>query len=278
MRFIKAFPIVAIAASLACPAAFGAGAQDTDQALRAAIAGPQRTPEKAARDRYRHPRRTLEFFGIRPDMTVVELLPEGGWYTEILAPFLHDRGHLVEAGFPLDSQSSGRARAAANLTRQLASDPGVYGNVKRVFFDPPSKAKLGPPGSADMVLTFRNLHNWQSAGVLKQVFESAYAVLKPGGIFGVTEHRAKPDETDPAKTAKRGRMPPAYVIKLAKKVGFELSGQSEINANPKDTKDYPKGVWTLPPTYRLGDKDHARYAAIGESDRMTLRFVKPASM
>lgn len=275
MRFVKAFSIAVIAASLAGPAAFGAGAPTTDQALRAAIAGPQRTPEKAARDRYRHPRRTLEFFGIRPDMTVVELLPEGGWYTEILAPFLHDHGHLIEAGFPLDSQSPARARAAANLTRQLASDPGVYGNVERVFFDPPERAKLGPPASVDMVLTFRNLHNWQSAGVLKQVFASAYDVLKPGGIFGVVEHRARPDEKDPAKTARRGRMPPQYVVDLAREAGFELAAESEINANPKDTKDYPKGVWTLPPTYRLGEKNHARYAAIGESDRMTLRFVKP---
>jgi predicted methyltransferase len=270
---LTTLPLLLSAAIVAFPAV-AATVPDTDAGLRAAIDGPQRSAAHKARDRYRHPRETLEFFGIRPDMTVIELWPEGGWYTEILAPFLHDNGQLIEAGFPTDSHSSSHARMAAALTRQLASNPKIYGNVKRVYFEPPRRAVLGPPDSADLVLTFRNLHNWQRAGVLKQVFTAAYRVLKPGGVFGVVEHRAKPG-AKVTESARSGYMPVPYVIDVAGEVGFKLAAQSEINANPKDTKDYPDGVWTLPPTYRLGDKDKAKYAAIGESDRMTLRFVKP---
>ena len=243
----------------------------TDAALTAALKGSWREPANAARDQYRHPRETLEFFGLKPDMTVVQLWPGGGWYTEILAPVLRDHGMLIDAAVPT------KGDAESDTTRQylakLAADKAVYGKVKVIDFTPPSKLDLGTDGSADMVLTFRNLHNWQGRDQLDNVFQAAFKVLKHGGVFGVVEHRAAPGKTVD-QTFKSGYMPVDYVIREAEKAGFKLAGQSEINANPKDTKDYPKGVWTLPPTYTLGDEDKAKYAAIGESDRMTLKFVK----
>ena len=165
-------------------------------------------------------------------------------------------------------------RSTVRYLAKLKAAPAVYGKVKAVDFAPPSKMDIGPEGSADMVLTFRNLHNWQGRGQLDKVFQAAFKVLKHGGVFGVVEHRAASGKTVD-ETFKSGYMPVDYVIQEAEKVGFKLAGQSEINANPKDSKDYPHGVWTLPPTYTLGDTDRAKYAAIGESDRMTLKFVKP---
>jgi predicted methyltransferase len=244
----------------------------TDAALTQALKGSWRAPANAARDQYRHPRETLEFFGLKPDMTVVQLWPGNGWYTEILAPVLRDHGQLIDAAVPAkgDSESDGTVKYLA----KLKATPAVYDKVKVVDFMPPAKMDLGAPGSADMVLTFRNLHNWQGQGQLDAVFVSAFKVLKHGGVFGVVEHRAPAGKTVD-ETFKTGYMPVDYVVQEAEKAGFRLVGQSEINANPKDTKDYPKGVWTLPPTYRLGDQDKAKYAAIGESDRMTLKFTKP---
>ncbi|HEY1772320.1 MAG TPA: methyltransferase [Gammaproteobacteria bacterium] len=243
-----------------------------DAALNKAIAGSWRDPANVARDKYRHPRETLEFFGLTPNMTVVQLWPGNGWYTEILAPVLSEHGQLIDAAVPPkgDSESDNTVRYLA----KLKATPSVYGKVRVVDFMPPAKMDLGAPESADMVLTFRNLHNWQGQGQLDAVFAAAFKVLKHGGVFGVAEHRAPAGKTVD-ETFQTGYMPVDYVIQEAEKAGFKLAGRSEINANPKDTKDYPKGVWTLPPTYRLGDKDKAKYAAIGESDRMTLRFVKP---
>lgn len=243
-----------------------------DAALTQALAGSWRDPANAARDKYRHPRETLEFFGLRPDMTVVQLWPGNGWYTEVLAPVLRDHGQLIDAAVPPKGESE-----SDNTVRYLAklkATPAVYGKVKVVDFAPPSKMDLGPEGSADMVLTFRNLHNWQGRGQLDNVFQTAFKVLKHGGVFGVVEHRAPAGKTVDA-VFKTGYMPVDYVIQEAEKAGFKLAGQSEVNANPKDSKDYPQGVWTLPPTYTLGDEDRAKYAAIGESDRMSLKFVKP---
>jgi len=243
-----------------------------DAALTQALKGPWRTPAQAARDQYRHPRETLEFFGLKPDMTVVELWPGSGWYTEILAPVLKDHGHLIAAATPVSLDTPGEGTQP--YLDMLAANKAAFGDVKEVDFLPPSKMDLGPEGSADMVLTFRNLHNWQGNGELDDVFKAAFKVLKHGGVLGVEEHRATAGKTVD-QTFKSGYMPVDYVIAEAQKAGFKLVAQSEVNANPKDTKDYPKGVWTLPPTYTLGDKDRAKYAAIGESDRMTLKFMKP---
>jgi predicted methyltransferase len=243
-----------------------------DHALDLALQGSWRDPANVARDQYRHPKQTLEFFGLNSRMTVVQLWPGTGWYTQILAPVLRDHGQLIDAVVPAkgDAESDGTVKYLA----MLKSNPQIYSKVKVVEFSPPTKMDLGPDGSADMVLTFRNLHNWQARGQLDHVFQSAFKVLKHGGVLGVVEHRAAAGKRV-GEVFKTGYMPTDYVIQEAEKAGFKLTGQSEINANPKDTKDYPKGVWTLPPTFATGDVDHARYQAIGESDRMTLKFVKP---
>ena len=263
----SALTFSAIAAPLLAPDSSG-----IDAALTQALQGSWRDPTNAARDQYRHPRQTLEFFGLTPSMTVVQLWAGSGWYTELLAPVLKDHGQLIDAVVPAkgDSESDGTVRYLA----KLKADPGVYGKVKVVDFSPPAKLDIGADGTADMVLTFRNLHNWQSRSQLDNVFQAAFKVLKHGGVFGVVEHRAAAGKTVD-QVFKTGYMPVDYVIQEAEKAGFKLAGQSEANANAKDTKDYPNGVWTLPPTYTLGDKDRAKYTAIGESDRMTLKFVKP---
>ncbi len=252
-----------------------AGIAQADNALQKAVAGSWRSPAHKARDRYRHPEQTLEFFGIKPDMTVIELEPGGGWYTEILAPYLNDQGHLIEAVPPADTASGFMRRARESFEKKMAADPAIYGKVKLVDFAPPKQLKLGPDGSADMVLTFRNLHNWEHEGALEAVFKAAFAVLKPGGVFGVVAHRAKPGSDAMTSAVKLHRMPEAYVKQLAEKVGFKLAGSGEINANPKD--DRTLNIHMLPPSLEGPAKDHKRMRAIGESDRMTLRFVKPAA-
>ena len=259
------------AAALAAPQV-ASDTSGSDAAISQALKGSWRTPAQVARDQYRHPRETLEFFGLTPSMTVVELWPGSGWYSEILAPVLKDHGHFIAATVPAALDTPGES--TRDYLAMLASHNAEFGAVQDLDFLPPSKLDLGPEGSADMVLTFRNLHNWQGNGELDHVFQAAFKVLKHGGVFGVVEHRAPAGKTV-EQTFKSGYMPVDYVVQEAQKAGFRLAGQSEVNANPKDTKDYPKGVWTLPPTYTLGDKDHAKYAAIGESDRMTLKFVKP---
>jgi predicted methyltransferase len=270
-------PALLLSTALLATAAFAApaAAPDTngvDAALSQTLKGSGRDPANAARDQYRHPRETLEFFGLKPDMTVVELWPGGGWYTEILAPVLKDHGQLIAASLP--ESDPGEGAQASRYLAKLKADPAMYGKVKVITFDPPGKMDLGPDGSADMVLTFRNLHNWQNAGQMDKALAAAFKVLKHGGVLGVEEHRAAAGKSVD-QTSHFGYMPMDYVIQQAQQAGFKLVGQSEVNANPKDTKDYSKGVWTLPPTYALGDKDRGKYAAIGESDRMTLKFMKP---
>lgn len=250
-------------------------AQSAQARIDAAVAGEQRTPASVARDVYRHPAATLGFFGLEPEHTVVELWPGGGWYTEILAPVLAGEGRLIAANFPRDIPNEGIARMARAFADKLAADPDVYGEVETVPFMPPAQTCLGEAGSADLVLTFRNLHNWLASDALDTVFASAYAVLREGGVLGVVEHRAAPD-TSVEAMKKSGYVTEDYAIERAQAAGFRLVARSEVNANPRDTKDYPDGVWTLPPTLRLGERDRARYTAIGESDRMTLRFEKPA--
>jgi predicted methyltransferase len=246
--------------------------QMTAQRIGDVLKGAWRPDADKARDTYRHPAKTLGFFDIRPDMTVIEIVPGGGWYARILAPLLRQNGQYIAAVF---SPISGKynAKQYQSLKKLFASAPKVFDKASIIQVDPKTP-NLGAPDSADMVLTFRNVHNWVQAGTQQAMFKAFYRVLKPGGVLGVVDHRAAPDTTlDAAKGS--GYLPQNYVIKLATDAGFKVSASSEINANPKDTKDYPKGVWTLPPTLTLGDKDKAKYEAIGESDRMTLRFVKP---
>jgi predicted methyltransferase len=243
-----------------------------DPALRAAVDSSARSSENKARDRYRHPLQTLTFFGIRSNMTVVELWPFGGWYTEILAPYLRDHGVLYEAA--MDPASTNREDVELNsqLKAMFAANPQLFDKV-RLSVLAPGKMQIAPDGTADMVLTFRNIHNWVWAGMEKGVFAAAFRALKPGGILGVVEHRSNDPDAAPAKG--QGYVGEQYAIRLIESAGFKLVARSNINRNPKDTKNYPKGVWTLPPTYAEGDKDRAKYAAIGESDRFTLKFIKP---
>ena len=255
---------------------FGTTAQADDAALHAAVTGAHRTPAYAARDAARHPEATLAFFGIKPTQTVVELVPGGGWWTEILAPYLREKGKLVEAGSDPDG-SEGARRSAARFKAKLDAVPALYDRAKLGVFDAENgKFDLGAPGSADMVLTFRNIHNWVPMGEDKTraAFTAMFTVLKRGGVLGVEEHRLPASRTQDPK-AESGYLQEALVIRLAESVGFKLAGRSEVNANPKDTADYPDGVWTLPPTYAKKDVDRAKYEAIGESDRMTLKFIKP---
>jgi predicted methyltransferase len=237
----------------------------------AAIANPARSEANKARDKYRHPAETLTYFGIKPTMTVVEIAPSAGWYTEILAPFLNEKGQYIgAAGNPATSEAA--AAGVKKFKDKLAADPAT--NKAKVSAFGKGSYDIAPAGSADAVLTFRNVHNWHMAGFDAEAFKAFYSALKPGGILGIEEHRlpeGKPDEL--MKTS--GYMKTSYVRKLAEAAGFKYVGSSEINANPKDTKDYPKGVWTLPPNFAEKDVDKAKYAAIGESDRMTLKFVKP---
>lgn len=235
------------------------------------LGGAWRSEANKARDTWRHPKESLTFFGVAPGQTVVEITPGGGWYTEILAPWLKGSGTYV-AALAAPNSSEYAKRGAEAFRAKLAGDAERYGETQVVEFDPAAPA-LGPAGSADVVLTFRNVHNWRDNA--PAMFKAFFEVLKPGGTLGVVDHRAAVG-TDLAADRQSGYVPQDYVIRLATEAGFELAAQSEINANPKDTKDYEKGVWTLPPTLTLGDVDREKYQAIGESDRMTLKFVKPA--
>jgi predicted methyltransferase len=242
-----------------------------DTAIAAAVGAPTRTEANRARDEWRHPRETLGFFGVKPEDTVVEIWPGGGWYTEILAPLLRERGTYYAA-------ANGNGLNGAKAL--MAKDPALYGNTRLASFPtgrPGADQPAVPDGTADVVLTFRNVHNWimpaQPFG--EEAFRQMFAMLKPGGTLGVVEHRLD-ESADPALEKKSGYIKVSTVRRLAEGAGFRLAAQSEINANPADTKDHPNGVWSLPPSLRGGDKDRERFLAIGESDRMTLRFVKPA--
>ncbi|MBV6417941.1 MAG: hypothetical protein CMLOHMNK_02720 [Steroidobacteraceae bacterium] len=238
------------------------------------LAGDQRSDADRARDPYRHPKETLLFFGIRPEQTVVEIWPGGGWYTEIIAPLVAAKGKFYAAQVVPNPGSKGTTAALAAYADKLAARPDLYGNVTVTALGPGSTADIAPPGSADLVVTFRNIHNWLGRDFAPQAFAAMYKALKPGGVLGVVEHRADPaSPVDPK--AKSGYVNEAYAIRMIEAAGFRLVAKSEVNANPKDTKDYEKGVWTLPPTYAMGDTDRAKFAAIGESDRFTLKFIKP---
>lgn len=233
-----------------------------------------RAEENKKRDQYRHPLETLGFFGITPEMTVIEISPGAGWYMEILAPYLAAKGHYIAAVLPADPSNAYFAEMHKKTTTWLQDRPEVSARVHTTEFAPPAKVDLAPEGTADMVVTFRNVHNWMTNNGEQAAFKAFFKALKPGGVLGVVEHRANAKAKRDPK-AKSGYVREADVIRLAERAGFKLEAKSEINANAKDTKDHPEGVWTLPPTLRLKEKDQAKYLEIGESDRMTLKFVKP---
>ena len=266
------------ASAASAPEAAPAAAADTSAAsLEAAVAGTWRDPANIARDPSRHPAQTLGFFGIGPGDTVVEITPGGGWYAEILAPYLRDGGQYIAAAVDPAALPEGRgrdyqARSRSGLEAKFAAAPAQFDRAQVVGYDP-ANPTFGPAGSADAVLTFRNVHNWRSDGKAEGMFRGFFNVLKPGGVLGVVEHRAAADVPADDESGYVGQ---SQVIAMAEAAGFKLDAQSEANANPRDTKDHPNGVWTLPPGGRHDAADAARYQAIGESDRMTLRFVKPA--
>ncbi|WP_339618123.1 methyltransferase [uncultured Gilvimarinus sp.] len=258
--------------------AVSAIAHDTDnEKLNQALHSDYRS-DTAARDEYRHPAETLSFFGVEPDMTVVEIWPGGGWYTDILAAYLRDSGTFYAAHFNPNSDVAYFKRSREAFGKKMAEHPERYDQVKLSVFNPPDQYDIAPVGSADAVLTFRNAHNWYMNGGgekrLLAAFSSFYRALKPGGVLGVVDHRL-PEDRDDAEQQTSGYIKQSVIESVAKQAGFVLADTSDINANPKDTANHEKGVWTLPPSYRLGDVDRAKYQAIGESDRMTLKFVKP---
>ncbi|MGH8127078.1 MAG: class I SAM-dependent methyltransferase [Gammaproteobacteria bacterium] len=260
---------------LALPLAHAANMAPANPTLQQAVNGSWRTPAYVKRDKYRHPVQVLEFFGIKPDMTVVELEPAGGWWTEFLAPYLKADGHLIEAVPPANAHSRSRTRFEA----KLKAKPQLYSKVTLVNFAPPKVVDLGPPNSADMVLTFRNLHDWvnEDNGAGKAVFAAAFKVLKPGGVFGFTDHRALPFANARQSSKALHRLTEDFVIQMGLDAGFQLAGVSQINANPKDPMTI--NVHSLPPDLDHGDTaaQKKKYMAIGESDVMTLKFVKPAT-
>lgn len=242
--------------------------------IEEAVASEYRSAENRTRDIYRHPVETLKFFGVEPNMTVVEIAPGAGWYMEILAPFIAPNGKYY-AAVPPDSAGSYMPRLRAKINDWLAKYPELQAKVNLTVFDPKSGAEIAPEGTVDRVLTFRNVHGWVSNGSEREAFAAFYKALKPGGVLGVVEHRISPKGKYDA-TVKSGYMSEDHVIRLAKAAGFKLDARSEINKNPKDNGNHPNGVWSLPPSLRGGEENREAFLAIGESDRMTLRFVKPA--
>jgi len=255
-----------IAAVLAAPA-------QAQEGLAKWLSAPHRSERNVVRDPYRHPVETLAFFGVRPDSIVVEILPgSGGYYMELLAPYLAEKGRYVAANRD-ETAVSPYKEDHQKLLDRLKAEPALYGKVFVTKFNA-GRHEIAPPGSADFVLTFRNLHNWIERGEAEASLRTFYQALKPGGVLGVVDHRGRSDLSQEAQM-KSGYVREDYAVALIEKAGFKLAGRSEVNANAKDTKDHPEGVWTLPPTYRLKDQDRAKYAAIGESDRFTLKFIRP---
>jgi predicted methyltransferase len=254
---------------------FAMDAQLTSK-IETALQGEHRSDKNKARNKYRHPVETLTFFGLEPEMTVLEIAPGGGWYTEIIAPAMRDTGVYISGSYDVqvEGQPKYRYRQHKALLSQIVDQPELYGQIKVASYSPPQSRDLWQEDSVDMVLTFRSSHGWVGAGLIDDVYSDFFKVVKPGGTLGVVQHRA-PDGGDAIVWAKQGYVPEARVIQAAEKAGFVLDGKSEINANPKDLKDHEEGVWRLPPTLALGDEDREKYLAIGESDRMTIRFKKP---
>jgi predicted methyltransferase len=270
-----------VAAAVLAGAPIAPQAQDSGAAaLDAALAGAHRSEANRARDRYRHPKETLEFFGLRPDMTVVEIWPGGGWYTDVLAPVLRERGKLYVAQYGSKPPFPYQQREMDTLAGKMRAAPDLYRSVTPTALGLfTNELEIAPPGTVDLVVTFRNVHNWFQEGygppnAAELAFRAMFAALKPGGVLGVVDHRwPDPKTEDPG--ARNGYVSEERVTLYAEAAGFELAGRSDVNRNPRDTHDYPEGVWTLPPDLALGDRDRDKYLAIGESDRLTLKFVKP---
>jgi predicted methyltransferase len=245
-------------------------------AIQAAIKGKHRKPDAAQRDKHRHPAETLEFFGFKPTMTVLDFGPGDGWYTELLAPVLVKSGKYIgtspDPNGPPDQRSTFYAQ---RFQAFLQKAPEIYGKAQMVVIDY-KNPKLGQDGTVDLVLLMREAHGLHEDGVLAPWLSEIHRALKLGGVLGIEQHRAAPD-ANPDDSAKKGYLPEKWLVNQVEAAGFKLAAKSEINANPKDTKDYPEGVWTLPPTLAMKDKDRDKYTAIGESDRMTLKFVKIAA-
>ena len=249
--------------------------QEDNLLLQQAIDSSHRSQESKKRDQFRHPLETLRFFEVDPDMTVVELWPGGkGWYTEILAPYLKENGKLFVAHFSPDSEKAYFVKNLKKFKEKTSATPEIYEDIVLTILQPPQSVTIAPSQSVDRVLTFRNFHNWMKNDKIINVLSAAYSALKPGGILGIVEHRALSGEEQDPK-ALSGYVKESHVITLAEKVGFKFSGKSEVNANPKDTTQHPEGVWSLPPSLRLKNQDRDKYLSIGESDRMTLKFLKP---
>lgn len=271
VRFIFA-TLIAVSTTLSSTAfADGHASFDWDAALN----GDHRSEANKARDQYRHPKETLEFFGLTPTMTVVEVSPGGGWYSEVLAPLLAPHGQLIAGHGTVNGSAYGR-RSLGGYLQKLGKNNDLYGSVIVDSMAPPETPLSVADNSVDMALVFRNVHSWLNAGSAEASLAEIARVLKPGGVLGIVQHRGA--EGTPLDVSKRtAYVPESLVISMAAAAGLELDGSSEINANAKDTKDYPRGVWTLPPSYREGDNNRDKYTAIGESDRMTLRFKKPGA-
>ncbi len=265
-----------VATSFSLPDVDCASAEVNEAALVAAADGPHRTAANRARNAARHPAKTLAFFQVKPSSKVLELWPGGGWYTEVLAPYLRQCGELHVTNFDPNGPDEYPYTVGKRYDAKLKSAPAIYHFVQPHLVTAPDLGEIVPPGSVDVVVTFRNNHGWIRDGYQDKVYAAAFSALKPGGVLGVVQHRG-PEGFAPEKAGDTGYVDEAVIISAAESAGFVLEEKSEINANPKDTKDYEKGVWTLPPALRLGDQDRAKYEAIGESDRMTLRFRKPAA-
>jgi predicted methyltransferase len=274
MKLLSTSLVLILLAAVTGCASQTAGRSSSLPELDPMLQGAHRSAEQRTRDPYRHPKETLEFFGLRTDMTVVEVWPGNGWYTEILAPLLRDRGTLYAA--QIDPAGGEYAKATADAFRaKLASRPDLYGKViVTTLAPPPSKETIAPAGTVDMIVTFRNLHNWMMFGWQREALKSMYAALKPGGVLGVVEHRGNPTVPQDPRAAS-GYVNEDYAIQLIEGAGFKLVDKSQINANPRDTKDYERGVWALPPNYANGATERQRFEQIGESDRFTLKFIKP---
>jgi predicted methyltransferase len=268
--------VTAAAVLLGLNSGLAAAALDktTAAALDAALSGDHRSAENRARDVYRKPREVLDFLGLRSDMTVVELSPGTGWYTQVLAPALKDNGRYYAANYGLAATSAYARGNFGKFMTMLSAHPDLYGKVNVTQFQLPYETGVAPRGSADMVLTFRNVHNWAAGDYGALAFRVMFDTLKPGGVLGIVDHRW-PDPKTEDPLAKNGYISEERTIALAEAAGFKLAARSEVLRNPKDDHDHPEGVWTLPPVLRLGDKDREQYLAIGESDRFLLKFVKP---
>jgi len=273
IKTVSKLSVVTLAATVVLTAC-GVNDSGSQAKLPDVTTGDHRPADEVARDRFRNPQATLEFFGLQPSSKVVELWPSGGWYTKVIAPAVRDSGVYYAAHFDPESKIEMLRKSRSGYETFLASRPELYDQVVITVLQPPAKTDIAPAGSVDLVVSFRSVHNWMAFGMQDDVMAAVYKALKPGGVFGVVEHRGiAGTEQDPK--AASGYVTEAYMIELAEKAGLVFDSSSEVNANSLDTKDHPSGVWSLPPRLKDGDDTKDKYLTIGESDRFTLRFKKP---